>query len=51
MKHTDIDMRLITSKGGIVPYTVHPSACALRSERILDRVYAALVPRSAHQNS
>jgi hypothetical protein len=51
MKYTDIDMRLVTSEGGIVPYTVHPSARALRSKRILDRVYAALVPRSTHKNS
>lgn len=48
---TNVYVGLVTSEGCVVPYTVHVSAGALHAQSILHRVDAALVPRSAHENS
>lgn len=42
-EHTDVYVRLVSCEGSIVPYTVHPSARALRTQRILYRRDATLV--------
>ena len=49
--HTDVDVRLVTGEGSVVPDAVHPPASALRSESILDRVDAALVLEGAARSA
>jgi hypothetical protein len=48
---TNVDVRLVTSEGCVVPYTVHVSAGTLHTQSILHWVDATLVLRSAHENS
>ena len=53
--HTNVYVRLVSCEGGIVPYTIHPPARALRTQRILHRRYATLIlqrrARSAQEDS
>jgi hypothetical protein len=55
LRHTNIDMRLVSCEGGIVPDAVHPPARALRTQSILHWVDTAVVlqgtARSAQEDS